>query len=232
MTTLDKVGRFTYGDDYMSMYQPYYDVVNKLNKQANVLIIGANDGIIADPTYRVWKNSWNGYFVEPNPYAMEQLQKNRSGTFIPYAVGPKDDVLTLYAMTEKAARAYESVGANGSCITSFDRKHIETRLLTNLASTTEELGLDNMIQPLTVSCKTIKSITRDFQIPHVHLVQIDIEGLEYEVVPQCFNIGIEVVMWEHQHLNKLKKLTLKHLATVQGYQVKELRFDTFAYKNI
>lgn len=235
MTIPDKIGRFTYDDNYMSMYEPYYNIVNKLNKLnncINVLIVGANDGINEDPTYQVWKDTWNGYFIEPNPYAMEQLQKNRTGSFIPYAVGSSNDILTLYAMTESAAKAYEKVGANGSRITSFNRKHIETRLLTNLATTTEECGLDNMIQPLTVSCKTIETIIRDFDIGHVHLAQVDIEGLEYEVVPQCIIANIDVILWEHSHLSKLNKLTLKHLAIAKGYQVKELRFDTFAYKNI
>lgn len=232
MAEADKVGRFRYNDEYMSMYAPYHDVVSKIDSKANVLIFGANDGIVADPTYYVWKDTWRGYFVEPNPYAMERLKQNRVGTFIPYAVNGSDDVLTLYAMTEKVAKEYEKVGANGSCLTTFNRRNIEIRLLNNLATTTEQLGLENMISQFTVSCKTVKNIIREYEIGKVDLVQIDIEGLEPEVVPQCLKLGIDVVLWEHQHLYENQKSNLCDLAHSLGYEVTELPYDTFAYKNV
>lgn len=226
----DNVGRFVYDDAYMDMYAPYYAHARKIPSNANVLIIGANDGIIADPTWQVWQDSWNGYFVEPNPYAHERLKRNRSGTYIPYAVSSTTDVMTLYTMTPEAAKAYEQIGADGSCLTSFDRRHLEIRLLENLGKTTSEMGLENMIQPIAISCKTVKDILIEYQIPEVHLVQIDIEGMEYQVVPQCFDIGAEVVLWEHRHLSKLRKSELKWLAKSAGYETQDLRLDTFAYK--
>lgn len=227
----DKIGRFVYDDKYMEMYRPYFDQARKI-ENANVLIIGANDYCHADPSYEIWKDSWTGYFVEPNPYAHENLKKNRKGIYIPYAISSKNDVMTLYAMTEIAAKEYEKVGANGSCITSFDRKHLETRLLTNLANTTEKLGLENMIQELVVSCKTVQDIIFEYSIPKLNIIQVDVEGMEVEIVPQCLKLNANIVLWEHQHLLNVRKAELKYLAQSKGYQVQQLRFDTLAYKDI
>lgn len=226
----NSTAKVIYDDKYMDMYSPYYTEARKLPPNANVLIIGANDGISADPTWQVWQDSWFGYFVEPNPYAHEALKRNRPGICIPYAISSIADVVTLYAMAPEVAKEYEHLGMNGSHLTSYNRKHIETRLLLNLKKDIEPKDLDNMIQPMVVSCMTIKDLLVEYCVPKFDLIQVDIEGMEFKVVPQCFDINSSIVIWEHKHLSLLRKLQLKWLAKAAGYETQELKFDTFAYK--
>jgi FkbM family methyltransferase len=222
----DRIGRFDYGQQFFRRYGQFFRQARGLPADAVVLVIGANDGVVADPSAHVWQPGWRGYFVEPNPAAMARLKSNRDGVFIASAVAEQAGTLTLWTMTDEAASAYERVGANGTCLTSHDREHIVSRIRTNLADTAARLGEDSMVKAIQVPAMRVTDLLTEYEIPTPDLIQVDIEGMEAVVVPQCLELGAQIVLWEHQH--EPDKDALELLAEAEGYRVVRLRNDSMA----
>ena len=222
----DRVGKFNYDTRFFRRYGPFFREARKLPADAVVLVIGANDGVVADPSAHVWQPGWSGYFVEPNAAAMARLQRNRRGVFINAAISAEQGSLTLWTMTDEAAAAYERVGANGTCLTSHDREHIVTRIRENLPGTAASFGVDNMVKEIQVPAMRVAELFAEYSIPTPHLIQVDIEGMESVVVPQCLELGAQIVLWEHQH--EQDKGALEALAEEEGYRVQRLRNDSLA----
>ena len=219
-------------DKWYLRYKLFYDIVrDSIGDNANVLIIGANDGTTRDPLFQVWRSGWNAYFVEPNPSAQERLIASRDGRVIPYACGYGGKV-KLWRMTDGVANAYKKAkGDDGSCLTSFDREHITKRLERGLSALVEKHGLDEMVTDFEVDCLTIGDmIARDLIPADIHLAQIDVEGMEPDIVPQVLAIGPSVVMWEHQHLSESLRKGIEDVAEMAGYEFERLRNDTMAWR--
>ena len=219
----DMIGKFHYNAAFFTRYAPFFEAAQALPPDATVLVIGANDGILADPSNHVWQDGWTGVFVEPNPYVVEKLKRNRAGLVIQKAVSNEPGKLHLYTMTPDAAAAYEKVGANGTALTSSCREHIESRIRKNMPDTMNTMGLENMIERIEVECVPV----RDLKVKP-DLIQIDIEGMEQAVVPDCLDLGAKIVLWEHQHLNDAEKGKLEALARGKGYTTRRLRNDSMA----
>jgi FkbM family methyltransferase len=222
----DRIGKFNYGAKFFQRYAPFFREVRKLPADAVVLVIGANDGVVADPSAHVWQEGWRGYFVEPNPAARERLRANRQGVIVPAAISDSREPLTLWTMTQEAAQAYERVGANGTCLTSYDREHIASRIRDNLGATAARLGVDQMMRAIEVPAMPVLDLINEYEIPAPDLIQIDIEGMEHMVVPQCLDLGAQVVLWEHQHA--MDKSALEAIARAKGYRVERLQNDSLA----
>jgi len=212
---VDAIGKFNYSGTFWNRYQPFFEACKHLPENARVLIVGANDCKTADPTRHIWKPTWEGWFIEPNPDV-----DPGEGHVIRAAVAKQSGRLTLYRMSEEAAEAYAKVGAHGSCLTSFDRQHIESRLRKNLSETYARLG-DNAIKTLSVPCVPLDELVNG----PFDLIQIDIEGMEPVVVPQALMLQPSILLWEHQHT---KGRQLDEMAQNQGYTVQRLRNDTLA----
>jgi FkbM family methyltransferase len=210
----DKVGKFNYSGKFWDRYTAFFDACKLLPKNANVLIVGANDGKIADPTKHIWKKTWNGWFIEPHP----TIQPDH-GHVIKAAVTDYVGTLQLYTMSDEAAESYKRIGAHGSCLTSFNREHIETRLRKNMSSTYAKLG-NSAIVEIEVPCAPIKTLVPDV---HFDLIQIDVEGMEDLIVPQALDLRPMIILYEHQHLNND---SLAEKAKKQGYTVTRLKTDT------
>lgn len=218
-----------YGKKYFSRYQPFFDAMESAPDDADIIVIGANDGVTADPLYRVWRDSWRGFFIEPNPDAQERIRVNREGVVIPCAISDEEGFLTLYAMTTDAAAGYvEAVVADGSTITSANRQYIVDSILTRWPQgVTKFSGIDRMTREIQVPSRRLDSVVSEYGI-RPYAIQIDVEGMETVVVPQALSVGASVVMWEHIHIDAPDEL--EDLARSIGYQMVKMRQDTMAYE--
>lgn len=217
----DALGKFNYNAAFFTRYAPFFEAAKALPPDATVLVIGANDGILADPSNYVWQDGWLGVFVEPNPYVVEKLKRNRAGLVIHKAISNTPGKLHLYTMTPAAAAAYEKVGANGTALTSISREHIESRIRKNMPDTMNTMGIENMIERIEVECVPVHALK-----VKPDLIQIDIEGMEEAVVPDCLDLGAKIVLWEHQHMTDAAKGKLEALARSKGYTTRRLRNDS------
>jgi FkbM family methyltransferase len=216
----DAVGRFDYSGAFWDRYAPFFAACESLPDDAVVVIVGANDGVTADPTRHIWREGWRGWLVEPHP----RVVTSGPGVVIKAAVAKQEGLLTLASMSESAARAYERVGANGSCLTSAHRKHIQIRLERNLSATYAKLG-EQAIETFTVRCAPLAVLLAEYDAPPPDLIQIDVEGMEPEVVPQALALRPRVLLWEHQHT---PGPALEQMAKKHGYQTTRLANDMLA----
>jgi FkbM family methyltransferase len=217
--------------NWFSRYDRFYEIVKaQVPHDAAVLIVGANDGVTADPLYRIWRNTWHGYFIEPDPDARRRLAKNRRGTILPYAIG-EGGTLTLHKMASEAARMYaRKKKADGSCLTTIEREQIVVRLRRNLPELVAKHGIDDLIHTIDVECKTIPQLRGENLLPNdIDLAQIDAEGMDDVVALQCIG-PVPVIMWEHQHLGAQRAGAVADAARYAGYIVEKLRNDTVAWR--
>lgn len=212
---MDAIGKFNYSGKFWDRYRSFFDACAALPANARVLIVGANDGDVADPARHIWQPGWEGWFIEPNP-DVPLNEKN----VIRAAVAENVGTLKLYRMSEEAAEAYRAVGAHGSCLTSFSRQHIEKRLRKNLSRTYARLR-GSAIETITVPCGPLGSLVSGY----FDLIQIDVEGMEPVVVPQALAMRPQILLFEHQHT---PGTDLDEMAKAQGYATTRLRNDTLA----
>jgi FkbM family methyltransferase len=229
-------------DKWFDRYLPYYAKIKELiPDDAKIFIVGANDGITYDPIYRVWNPNWHGFYVEPNPAAMENLKKNITfpkSTFIPYAIGKYDCLLTLHVMSKKAATAYEhSAHIDGSSISSANYDHVAKGLKKRATDFVKSnKGMKGLISSISVPCKIFGSVINEFQINRLDLVQIDVEEMDDIVVESLLDsfplLSKEpnIILYEHQRTTREQKEKTQKLLRSFGYKIVPLRNDTMGYK--
>jgi hypothetical protein len=106
-------------------------------------------------------------------------------------------------------------------IGSFDRNHIVKHL-------------KGRLEPFIIECKVQVSTLSDVlvrnQIQDVHLLQVDTEGYDYEVlktVDFAKHAPLSIFV-EHRHLPRLQKAEMRHILHKQGYSIRDCGADYFA----
>lgn len=227
----------TVPDKWFDRYAPYYEKVKTLiPNDARVFIVGANNGVTYDPTWRIWKDTWHGYYAEPNPIAMGNLQKNitfPNSTFIPYAMG-NDGIIKLYMMSKIAAKAFgKSALIDGTSITSIEYDHVASRLKKHAPDLIKaNKGLDGLINRVEVLCKSFKTVIEEYQIDRLDLVQIDVEGMDDFVITNLLecNKFPKIILCEHQHLSEVRRKKMWKEMQNTGYEITILRNDTMGVR--
>jgi FkbM family methyltransferase len=226
---------------FFKRYAPFFEAVDRnANEIKTVLVIGANDGSLADPVGQCWRGHWQGVFVEPDgkrcstltANLIEQKRYDFDTKILCNIVtdGPASDT-SLWRMTEEAADAYEKkVGDHGSALTSISRQHIKTRLEKHIPALCALRGVDSLIEEFTTAHVSIQKLLFDYT---PDLVQIDTEGMDYEImrgllfcVRDVLTHKPRIVMYEHQHLSADNDMLITSFAGTLGYNVTRLRNDT------
>jgi FkbM family methyltransferase len=189
--------------------------------------IGANDGITADPCSDILlaHTNWRGLLIEPVPYCFERLQENfrdsRRFRLEQVAIGTAAGEATFYYVDEKAVRDLTWLPPWFDQLGSFDRSHIVKHL-------------DGALEPFIVECKVqvrpLSDVLLRNGIQEVHLLHVDTEGHDYEVLKtvdfaQHPPLSIFV---EHKHLPEPQKSGMLHLLQRHGYSVRDCGPDYFA----
>ena len=61
---------------FVSRYKRFFEEAKRrIPENAQIVIVGANDGVSRDPTRQIWRPGWKGLFIEPNPQAVTMLLK-------------------------------------------------------------------------------------------------------------------------------------------------------------
>jgi FkbM family methyltransferase len=230
---------------FFKRYAPFFEAVDRnADEIKTVLVVGANDGSLADPVGQCWREHWRGVFVEPDIKTIDRLRENlyaqnrNIGATIMAMVTDYAMVgaNTLWRMTEETAAAYEKVvGDHGSALTSISRQHIKTRLEKHLPTLCALRGVDNLIEEFTTAHVSIQKLLFDYT---PDLVQIDTEGMDYEImrgllfcVRDVLTHKPRIVMYEHQHLSADNDTLLTSFAGMLNYTVTRLRNDTLLEAN-
>jgi FkbM family methyltransferase len=184
--------------------------------------VGANDGIVADPLRPlILKFGLRGLLIEPQSDQFAELIKNYSGSpqllFENCAVGDRDGECVMYRIRDSAPHS-----GPVSCLTSFSKAAV----LSQPNVRTEH------IEEFVVSLKTFRSLMTTFKIDDVSLLQVDAEGLDFEIVKLAFAAGIrpDIINFEFALLPYHERVECHNVLRINGYQFLEIGMDMIAVR--
>jgi len=183
--------------------------------------VGANDGILDDPLRElILEHRLPGLMIEPQPHVFEKLccnYKDRPGLlFEKVAVSTEDGTLAIYCVSNGAP-----ISSDHSGLVSFDKKHL-----------LKEGVPAQYIEQCTVPAVRLSTLLSKHGIEKVDLLQVDVEGYDYQVVRSALesNILPTIINYEHCHLVPRVRLACKQLLDKHGYCFIEVGKDTLAVR--
>ncbi|MFZ4059773.1 MAG: FkbM family methyltransferase [Bacteroidia bacterium] len=185
--------------------------------------IGANDGKLDDPIFKFWqKYRWRGLLVEPQKEMFERLKLNylkcENIIFEQCAVSHFDGNCELF----KIAKENRSDWHTGIATLTPDKGdlHFENKVK----------GKNLEIEMVAV--RTLKSITTDHCIRKAHLIIIDTEGHEFEILNSVgfFDTSPDIIHYEHKHLSFVEQDKCLKLLSANGYKMYCGKWETTALR--
>jgi len=189
--------------------------------QLRFIQVGANDGVKFDQLYDfVTQRNCAGIVIEPLRCYFDKLREN-------YAAHPEITPLNVAVHRELKQvpiyhvdpRFLDRLPEWAQGIGSFDRAHLERFDLPPEAILAE-----------TVECCSLMEIIRAYQFEELHLLQIDVEGYDAEVVRMIdfSTVRPRLIKYEAQNLGQFEQRGLKQLLRRLGYRVFRQKNDTIA----
>jgi FkbM family methyltransferase len=180
-----------------------------------VLQIGAFDGHACDPLLEILQDeNVSAILVEPQKIPYERLvaryATNPRVSLINAAVAAHDGVIKLYVPGSAPS-------PKASLIAQHHRR----------------FGSDAKdVRELEVPSVSVGSLLKMFHGERLHLLQVDTEGMDYQILKWFFDAGVEpdVLNFESLHLSKAERLASRQLLNTRGYWWIESDQDTFALK--
>lgn len=138
--------------------------------------VGAHNGISLSNTYFFEKElDWTGLCLEPNPDVFSQLQNNRSCLCVCGCATSKGNEMKQFLKISGYAEMLSGL------IDKFDAPH-KSRIENELKV------YGGSYEVIDVTCYNLNQLLEDAGIDHVHLLSLDTEGGEYEIL-QNFNFS-------------------------------------------
>jgi len=185
------------------------------NGTIHVLQIGAFDGDACDPLLEILQNeNVFAILVEPQKIPYEQLVARHTAnprvSLINAAVAERDGVVKLYVP-----------GPDASPKASLMPQHY--RRFGSEAKEVREIEVDSI---------SVGSLVKMFHGEHLDLLQVDTEGMDYQMLKWFFDAGVEpdVLNFESLHLSKAERVASRQLLNTREYWWIESDQDTFALK--
>jgi len=177
-------------------------------KEQQFVIIGAMDGVSHDRLFPyAFKNKhWKGLLIEPVQDYFDQLKENYENRenliFENVAISDTSDEKEIYTVNRNAISSGEvPFWCNG--ISTFDSD----------GPTISKEGIQDKVSKEIVKCCTFKELVDKHQLQTIDILQIDVEGFDYEVFQQIWKCGfrpklinIEIVQMSEEQKNSLQKL--------------------------
>jgi FkbM family methyltransferase len=189
--------------------------------------IGAHDGITDDPCSHILlaDTKWRGLLVEPVPYCFDRLKANfqdsRRFSLEQVAIGAAAEEASFYYVDANAIQSIPDLPSWFDQLGSLDRSHITKHL-------------DGALAPFIIECKVpvcpLSDVLIRNGIQDVHLLHVDSEGHDYEVLKTldfAKHVPLSIFV-EHQHLSDVKKNKMRKLLQEHGYSVRDCGGDYFA----
>lgn len=189
--------------------------------------VGANDGITGDPSAAILlaEPKWKGLLIEPVPHCFDRLVATfgdaRRFSLERVAVGARAGEAPFYYVDPTARERMPALPVWVDQLGSFDRNHIVKHL-------------DGVLEPFIVECtvdvQPLTELLRKHGIRDVHLLHVDTEGHDFEVLETLdFATHTPLAIFvEHKHLTASRKSRMLRLLRVRGYSVGDCGNDYFA----
>jgi FkbM family methyltransferase len=199
-----------------------------------LVVIGAHSGSWLKLLFEEHQNQ-NILLVEPVPYNIALLKENSAKynniTIETSAVSEKNEIKKFYYIKPDAVKKLGKHWASG--IGSFDKQHILNH------KNKRFLVSDLDIEEINIQYLTFSDLTDKYSISSIGLLQIDVEGAEFEILNSIDfkKIEIKKIIFEFKHFDgtfkegpKLKLIKEKLIKF--DYQLKEIdKENILAEKN-
>lgn len=194
------------------------------NPNANVLQIGANDGVVNDPIREhILASNWQCVLVEPVPYLFARLEKNyrwiERVKCLNAAVSDTADEMEFYYIKEEAL---PSLPHWASQIGSFSSEHIRKHL--------------GEIEPNWIASRKLKimsmhDLLQNAGVKDFDLIHLDVEGFESRLIKAFLEIGLmpRAVLYESHHLGE-ERPVVESMLRNHGYRLEAHGMDTLALR--
>jgi FkbM family methyltransferase len=185
------------------------------HERIQILQIGAFDGHACDPLEEILRDERvTAVLVEPQESPYKSLVKRYAGDprirIINAAIGESDGKEMLYVPSSEASPKASLIAQHHN---RFGLKRGEVR-------------------EVTVASLSVASLVKQCHVEHIDILQLDTEGMDYQIMRWFFSAGIEpgIVNFESLHLGKDDRLASRDLLREKGYWWVETDQDTFAVK--
>jgi len=202
-----------------SQYKRFEDIVERHSIKIHdffVLQIGACDGIIADPIHKwIKKYRWQGILVEPQIREFERLKityrDSNNLSFENVAIAETSGLRPLYKVKDENIAADWQRGVASL----FAKPSLEKQ---------------DMVATEMVQCVTFDTLLNRHQVKRIDLLQIDVEGYDYELLKlfDFTRIRPQLIRYEHSHLKLSDRSSCKTYLKHIGYRILEMEYDTGA----
>ena len=187
--------------------------------------VGANDGVTNDPIYNLVTNhALSGIVIEPLPDLFAKLRSNYRNypqvTAVQKALHRTASQVTIYRVDPDSPQAPASAQGKAS----LSREHL-------LKWKHRIANLDELIVEQSVPSQTLMELLGEHQVSRVDLLQIDVEGYDFEVIKMIDFATLKpaIIRYECQHLSKSDIESCLELLTSHGYKFLFEKRDTTAY---
>ena len=199
-----------------------------------LVVIGAHSGVWLKSLFDEYQNQ-NILLVEPVPYNITLLKENtakyKNISIETSAVSEKNQIKKFYYVKPDAVKKLGKHWASG--IGSFDKQHILNHKYKRF------MVSDFDIEEVDVQYLTFSDLIEKYSISSIDLLQIDVEGAEFEILNSIDfeKIEIKKIIFEFKHFDgtfkegpKLKLIKEKLIKF--NYQLKEIdKENILAEKN-
>ena len=199
-----------------------------------LVVIGAHSGVWLTLLFEEYQNQ-NILLVEPVPYNITLLKENttkyKNISIETSAVSEKNQIKKFYYVKPDAVKKLGKHWASG--IGSFDKQHILNHKYKRF------MVSDTDIEEVDVQYLTFSDLIEKYSISSINLLQIDVEGAEFEILNSIDfeKIEIKKIIFEFKHFDgtfkegpKLKSIKEKLIKF--NYQLKEIdKENILAEKN-
>lgn len=187
--------------------------------------IGANDGVIYDPIHSfVQRSEWRGVLVEPVRAYFERLKENYRDNerliFENVAISDRTEVRDFYRVREDVPFLPEWCHGLGT----FDQDVLMTH-------TWAIPDLERYVIKEKIRCISFSDLISKHGIKKIDLLLVDTEGFDYEILKQVDfeKMAPRILLYEHQYIDKGKRLDLERSLTMSGYRLSRHFGNTLAY---
>lgn len=211
-----------------------FDILNAYvkYKQSDIIFlqIGSNDGMHGDPICNyIKKYKWRGVLVEPVPYLFDRLKANYEDfqdwlSFENSAIANENGKMKFYRLKKSdlpnLPEWYDQLGSFKKEVVLKHRNRVPF--------------FDDLLIEDCVNAITFKELLEKYGLRNLHLIHIDTEGYDYEIIKMIpfADIEIELIMFEYKHLSYADYRKAVKLLNTMGYQVHSVgnQGDTVAIK--
>ncbi|HET8859512.1 FkbM family methyltransferase [Marivirga sp.] len=216
----------------------FYNQISKKLDQIFVIQVGANDGINHDPIHKfVKRDKWKGLLIEPQPdvfrYQLFPLYQRDEGVFMEnIAISDKISLMDMYKISFTRER-----WATG--LTTFHKPTLQDKvergdvdLIAKRKGIKVPADKKDYIDQVKVESKTFEFLRAKYQIQEVDVLQIDVEGFDFEVI-KLYDLTQnkpKVIVFESRHLGDEEYSNAEQYFSENGFEIKRVKGDSVAVR--